>query len=83
MCKCTVRSLTDIADIEDRIDLEEIFHHVDKTTQMPPMPMNATLNHTGEVHMRDEVPLRVVTVSPFNKKYVCVFFSTGQFDCSN
>jgi hypothetical protein len=83
MCKCTVRSLTDIADIEDRIDLEEIFHNVDKTTQMLSTPVNATLNHNGEVHMRDEVPLRVVTVSPFNETYVCVFFPTGRFDCSN
>ena len=83
MCKYTVRSLTDIADIEDRIDLEEIFHHVDKTTQMLSTPVNATLNHNGEVHMRDEVPLRVVTVSPFNENYVCVCFPTGRFDCSD
>jgi len=33
--------------------------------------------------MRDEVPLRVVTVSPFNAKHVCVCFSTGRFDCSS
>ena len=60
----TVRSLTDIADIEDRIDLEEVFHRVDKTTQLLSTPVNSTLNHTGEVHMRHEVPLRVVTVPP-------------------
>lgn len=67
-----MRTLTDIVDIEDRIDLEEVFHHVDKTTQMLSNPVNATLNHTGEVHMRHEVPLRVVTVSPSEESHACL-----------
>ena len=56
-----IRTLTEIADLEDRIDLEEVFYRVEKDTQMLAAPINTTLNHTGEVHMRSEVPLRVVT----------------------
>lgn len=56
-----VRALTDIADVEDRIDLEEVFHSVDKTTGSLASPVQGLLNHTGEVHMRSEVPLRIVT----------------------
>ena len=57
-----VRTLTDIQDIEDRIDLEEVFEMAHKDTEKLSVPPNATLNHFGEVHMRSEVPLRIITV---------------------
>ena len=57
-----VRTLTNIADIEDRVDLEEVFYNVDKDAEKLAAPVNATLTHTGEVHMRSEVPLRVITI---------------------
>ena len=77
-----MRTLTDIIDIEDRIDLEEVFHHVDKTTQMLSTPVNATLNHTGEVHMRHEVPLRIVTVSPSDESHPCMCMRGAYSPCT-
>ncbi|KAJ1495715.1 hypothetical protein T484DRAFT_2016554 [Baffinella frigidus] len=58
-----VKSLQEIADMEDRIQLEGVYATVQHGTKHLSEAQGGTLTHTGVVKLRTEVPVRVICAS--------------------